>query len=157
MTEGQKNRLLGTLVGIEQIRAQIAGAARDGRSPAQSGRALTPLPPDGWEEIERALEHLSDRARALSERFAEEGLREREAREPVGATLYWIAFLLRRLDEEVLDDLSPGRMAQFGKLPEEARTALEEAVAQMRADLAVAQRQVTVLRQGAAKSGQGPA
>lgn len=148
MTEGQKNRLLGTLVALEQIRGQITRAGRDGQSPAQSGRALSPLPPERWQEIEAALERVSDQARALAGRFAGEALEEREAREPVGATLYWIAFLLRRLDEEVVADLSPGKMAQFGPLSPEAREALEETAEGMRAEIADLQSRVQALRQG---------
>jgi len=148
MTEGQKNRLLGTLVGIEQIRGQIARAARDGQSPAQSGRALTPLPPPAWQEIEQALERLYTHAHVVAEAFAGEAVQEREAREPLGATLYWVSFLARRLDEEVIADLSPERMAQFGKLSPEARTALDEAIAQMRGDLEAIREQISALRKG---------
>ncbi len=147
MTEGQKNRLLGTLVALEQIRAQIARAARDGQSPAQSGRSLTPLPQESWREIEASLERVYGHARALAEQFAGDALQDREARDPVGATLYWISFLARRLDEEAIADLSPGRMAQFGKLPEDAAAALEEAMERMRMELASAGKQVEALRQ----------
>ena len=148
MTEGQKNRLLATLVGIEQVRAQIARAARDGQSPAQSGRALTPLPQPVWQEIEQALASLSGHAQAIAEQFAGEAVRERQAREPLGATLYWVSFLARRLDEEVIADLSPERMARFGKLSDEARTALDEAIERMHRDLETVRGQIDALRQG---------
>jgi hypothetical protein len=150
MTEGQKNRLLGTLVAVDQIRAQIARAAREGTSPAQSGRALTPLDDASWREIEAALDRVSERARALAGQFAGEALRAREAPEPVGATFYWIAFLLRRLDEEVVADLEPERMARFGALPVEARAALDEAVGQMRAEIGGLQTRVAALRRESA-------
>jgi hypothetical protein len=150
MTEGQKNRLLGTLVAVDQIRAQIARAAREGTSPAQSGRALTPLDDASWREIEAALDRVSERARALVGQFAGEALRAREAPEPVGATFYWIAFLLRRLDEEVVADLEPERMARFGALPVEARAALDEAVGQMRAEIGGLQTRVAALRRESA-------
>jgi hypothetical protein len=150
MTEGQRNRLLGTLVATDQIRIQIARAAREGLSPAQSGRALTPLDEETWREIEAALDRVSERAGRWPGSSPASTLRAREAPEPVGATFYWIAFLLRRLDEEVVADLEPERMARFGALPVEARAALDEAVGQMRAEIGGLQTRVAALRRESA-------
>lgn len=147
MTDGQKNSLLGTLTALEQIHTQITRAARDGQSPAGSGRLLTPLPQANWRAFEEGLDRVRGDARDLAERFAGDALREREAREPVGATLYWIAFLLRRLDEEVISDLSPGQMVKFGALPEGERAALVGTVERIRGEIAALRGQVEALRQ----------
>ena len=148
MTEGQKNRLLGTLQGIDQIRGQIARAAREGQSPAQSGRALTPLPPEAWREMEILLAGIAGHARSVAEQFAGDSLREREAREPVSATLYWLSFLVRRLDEEVIEDLAPGQMSRFGSLTAGEQVALDEARARIRDDLSALRTRIEALRGG---------
>lgn len=146
MTDGQKNRLLSTLAAIEQVRGQATRAVRDGQSPAQSGRALTPLPDAACGEIEAGLARIAAEARSVAEQFAGDALREREAREPTSATLYWLAFLLRRLDEEVVADLSPDQMAKFGALAPDSRAILDEATGRMRTEIAALQSRVQALR-----------
>jgi hypothetical protein len=119
---------------------EIERVAVQGRAPGSGGQALTPLPPDLWQQVGPLLAHIHSLSEAIALRHAPGRLQAAGERQPMSATLRWMSLLLRRM-EEALEELEPGSVARkFGDfaLPDESDR-LEREVATMRADLASAQ------------------
>ncbi|HXG24364.1 MAG TPA: hypothetical protein VNJ09_07415, partial [Chthonomonadales bacterium] len=109
--------------------------------------ALTPLAPQDWEVIEARLSRMQERVRKAIQGFAPEGLEERDTAEGRSTTLYWLSFLLRQMEEEIVDDLSPSNSEpKFGDLEPEERVALSHLVENLRADLGAIRVQIEKLR-----------
>ncbi len=111
-----------------------------GRAPGAGGAALTPLPPELWAQLGPPLAHLGAISEAIARRHAPDSLREAAQRQPLSATLRWVALLLRRL-EESLEDLDPETVVRkFGPFPEAGETEpMAAQVAAMEAELRTAQ------------------
>ena len=54
-----------------------------------------------------SLAQMQTRLRDTIRRFAPERLARQDAAESRAATLYWLSFLVRQLDEEIIDELTP--------------------------------------------------
>ncbi|HZO91612.1 MAG TPA: hypothetical protein VFB38_25040 [Chthonomonadaceae bacterium] len=137
---------------------EIERAAVQGRAPGTGGQALTPLPPELWAQLSPSLTRLGSLSETIARRHAPEALQAAEARQPLSATLRWIALLLRRL-EETLEDLDPATIARkFGAFaaPEEAEQMAAE-VAAMHAELTAAQQALEAFRAAAQKPESGKA
>lgn len=146
VTDGHCRHLFASLLAIEEASRQMERVGRDGRSPA-SGQALTPLAPQDWEAIKARLAQMQERLRQVCQSLASEGLKERDTAEGQSTTLYWLSFLLRQMEEEIVDDLSPSSTEpKFGNLEPEERAALSHLVDNLRADLGAMRAQIERLR-----------
>jgi hypothetical protein len=146
MTDGHRRHLFASLLAVEDLVRQMERVGCEGTSPT-SGQALTPLDQDHWEALAAPLKRLQEGLVEAVQRFAPERLAERGAAEGRSVTFYWLSFLLRQIEEEIVDDLEPARMERkFGALEEGEREALTETMAAWRADLAAARRQIETLR-----------
>lgn len=146
MTDGHYRHLFASLFAIEEVSRQMERVGRDGRSPA-SGQALTPLAPQDWEAIETRLMQMQERMREAIRGLAPEGLEGRDTAEGRSTTLYWLSFLLRQMEEEIVDDLLPSSTEpKFGDLEPEERVALSHLVESLRADLGAIRTHIERLR-----------
>ncbi|MGC8669099.1 MAG: hypothetical protein ACP5VE_13370 [Chthonomonadales bacterium] len=132
MTEGQQAHLFASLVAFEELVRQIERVGAQGKSP-MSGQSLTPMPAQVWQPIERLLAQAHKRLEQAVQAMAPDHVERREAQEGLGATLFWLAILIRQLSEEIIDDLEPCRIERkFGGLDERERQQLEEVVGALR-------------------------
>lgn len=128
---------------------EIERAAVHGRAPGAGGAALTPLPPELWAQIGPPLAHLGALSEAIARRHAPNAMRAEDARQPLSATLRWVALLLRRLEEN-LEDLDPEAiLRKFGPFPEPGEAEQMAAqVTDMTAQLQAAQAALEAWRSG---------
>jgi len=132
MTDGQQAHLFASLVAFHELVRQMERVGRQGKSPV-AGQELTPLQTDTWKGIEELLDAARDRLEDAVRRMAPGRLESRDAQEGLGATLFWLAILLRQLNEEVIDDLDPARVERkFGAMTEDERVELAELVRELR-------------------------
>ena len=129
---GWTNHLLSTRSLLRQTVAKMERIAVTGASPSgAAGAALTPLPEDEWRRLRAGLDTLLGQMDALVEALAPQEAAQGAQRQPVEATRYNIALLLRELDQNVLADLAPKRGARYGRIAPAEEQRLAEALAAM--------------------------
>jgi hypothetical protein len=119
---------------------EIERVAVHGRAPGAGGSVLTPMPAELWAQLGPSLAHLGTLSESIARRHAPDSMRSEATRQPLPATLRWVALLLRRL-EETLEDLDPESIARkFGPFQEPGESErMAEQVAAMSAELRAAQ------------------
>lgn len=129
---GWTNHLLSTRSVIRSTIAKMERIAVAGQSPSGSaGTPLTPLPEAEWQRLRTGLDALLAQADALVGTLAPEEAARSTQRQPVEATRYNIALLLRELDQNVLADLAPKRGARYGRIDPADERRLADALAAM--------------------------
>jgi hypothetical protein len=148
MKEGHSRHLASALTAIEEAARQMKRAACEGKSPASS-QALTPLEPEEWATLAVPLAEMQKRLSELIVRLAPEQLVQRRTAEERQVTLYWLSFLLLRLDDDIIADLDPAHTEpKFGKLPIEERLLISRLVEELHSDAGMIRAQIEAMRQG---------
>ena len=113
---------------------QISAIARDGANPNGSGPPYSPLPPEQWDELARALEDLAASARQVG------ALAGPSAQAVHGAAATRAALSARLAHvEDTLRDLDPERLqARYGELPDRVAEDLSSLCARLRDHLCAA-------------------
>ncbi len=110
-----QNHLVVAYLALRDLVEEMEGIATRGIARSGTGRRLTPLPIQEWEQMAGPLHRIVEEARSLAEIHAPERLREYETRGPMGQTRSWLSIQLGRL-EDALRDLTPERLSRYGAL-----------------------------------------
>ncbi len=140
---GWTNRLMSTQSAVRAAVADMERIAVAGISPSGSaGQPLTPFPTDQWGRLREGLREVVAEVDALVEDLAPAESHQNHQQQPPAVTRYLLSVALLMLEEQVIDDLDPRRIAGFGEpAPKDkerliATTArLRERVAALREDV----------------------
>jgi hypothetical protein len=114
--------------------SQIAAIARDGANPNGAGPPYSPLPPEQWEKLARALDDLAASARQVGAL----GGPSAQAVHGPAATRSALSARLAHV-EDTLRDLDPDRLqARYGDLPDPISEELSGITARMQDHLRAA-------------------
>lgn len=144
-----QNHLVVAYLSLRDLVEEMETIATRGVARSGTGRRLTPLPPEEWQQMAPRLHRIVAEARALAEQHAPERLREYAARSPISQTRSWLSIQLGRL-EDALRDLAPERLARFGELPTELADDVRQRLSRCQAE-------TTALRTGTEVRSNDPA